>query len=346
MKEQFIKTVEQLGYEVKLNDYDKDNYIRIEIKEKSSDECFELFCDFFVHCSYISWKMNYGFFACDDACIKACVDFLKSVPQNQDHYLLLQFTNILYAHKEKALEKIQKSGICFKHPFEIEAKELKKLRDQDSTFYDVNYYITQNDMEHIASLTPFIEELDQTIAQCEEKELLFKYQKKHDFLYWFYIEGQEEKIESSISPKGFTLKIGEEIVSINEKGQMQEFFSSYIEKVKKKRRIKNVLNPPTYFYDKWIEVDRDKAIYQSLSRYLTPIEIEEFAATMIKNGDEGHHIEEEEWLFFYQEKVILFSMNDKKVFVCEKNDTWKETISLKLAALKKERVDNQLKDIS
>ena len=346
MKKRLMDTMEQLGYEIELNDYVKDNYIRMEIKEKSSGECFELFCDFFVHCSYISWKMNHVFFICDDRCIKACVDFLKSVPQNQDRYLLLQFTNILYADKEKALEKIRKSGILFKHPFEKEALELKKLRDEDSTFYDVNYYIIQEDMEHIVSLTPFIEELNQTMEECNKKELLFGYQKKHDFLYWIYISGQEEKIESSISPKGFTLKIGEESVLINEKGQMRKVFSSYIEKVKKKRRIKNVLNPPTYFYDKWIEVDRDKTIYQSLNQYLTPIEIEEFAATMVKNGDEGHHIEDEEWLFFYQEKVILFSMNDKIVFICEKNDTWKETISLKLAAFKKERVDHQLKDIS
>jgi len=286
-------------------------------------------------------------------------DYIESVPHVLDKPLFIWIKDFLEEDKQMIKNVLRRKN--YVTPTMKKRNEIKALIHNYTFSADRigEYVCKESDINRLKQIIPLASALKQCVEETIHRELLFDYRSMSFHAYDIYMHGFNGEIVLNVKKETceLVIKTGEDKELFNwvvsqptEIGIcMNEFLSS----VHKKTRIKNSLQPPDRFYKRWIrEIANNKKeqydMHQSFLTFLSPLEVEEFAAYFCKNPakDQKKKLDDRNSLYFYNQYVVLVAAQEGKIFVFEKNDQWKNHVTDTLVELRRQYIGNELKDIS
>jgi len=242
----------------------------------------------------------------------------------------------------------------------LEGERFEKLNAIEKRHNPMTFMVQSDEGE----LDSFIEvgpSIDHFMKENNDHELLFLYSKVTNGSYSYYHSGKKERLTLSYEGhEGVYLTVlNEEKKEIKkEKVKNSEealfFIKNHFSNIKKAQRVKQIVEPSAYFFDKYLNKnaiygigkEMPKMIYQQLQRVYTPNQIEEICALHYKNetGQE-QFLNSQQRIIVFGEYVVFYDLEKEKVFLTKKDNQSKEKIKQFILSLVETDLDRQIKDI-
>jgi hypothetical protein len=286
-------------------------------------------------------------------------DYIESLPKITDKPFFIWIKDFLEEDKQMIKNVLRRKDYL--------SPNMKKRNEIDGllhkyTFSAVRlgeYVCKESDINRLKRIIPLVSALNQCVQETIQGELLFDYRTMSFHAFDIYMHGFRGEMVLHVKKETCELVIktldNKELFNwvISKPADIQMCMNEFLSSVHKKTRIKNSLQPPDRFYKRWIrEIANNKKeqydMHQSFLTFFSPLEVEEFAAYFCKNAanDQKKKLDDRHSLYFYNEHVVLVAAQEGKIFVFEKNEQWKEQITNTLVELRRQFINNTLKDIS
>jgi len=265
-----------------------------------------------------------------------------------------QLPGPLFIHfKDKDRAKI----LHFLHELGYEETNMVKYVDiYTFRFKQSVYAMKKKDEKEFIEQLNILKIVEETLKKYEKNETLIEMNKLTMNRYRFYINGVYVMIEFKRDRDKVELVIkGEEEGRIsvekeltNEK-DIKQFLSDWIEDVLKKQRLRALTQSYTHFFNQWMRENKfyffKKEIYEGLSVYFSPLEIEKIAATYIKTMESYKKMSDNEHLIYFEGKVIFLNTAFFDISIFNQDETFEKKLIEYLAKKEKEKIEKKVKSV-
>jgi len=195
---------------------------------------------------------------------------------------------------------------------------------------DVACYTTKKELKELKDHAEYLFEIER-VGKENEKKPLFFYSHEPEYAgsinhFFFSIEGYQCLVSLKVENKLLKLLIAEKKVNasivkewdIHKKEDIGKYLKEYIKQIEKKRRIRNIYEMSTYFFEKYCA---ENSIYEwdareELLRYYTVKELEEISINICKNKNKRKTIQKEDKkISFFDDKIIFTDMKKSELKV-------------------------------
>jgi len=289
----------------------------------------------------------------------AIFDYIETLPKIADKPLLISIKDFLEEDEQMIKNVLRRKEYV---------APTKKKQDEISQLIGLytfsanrigSYMCKESDIGRFKQIIPIVAALNKCVLETMNKERLFEYRILSFHAFEIYMHGfQGEmilKVKKDACEVVIKTKENKEIYNwtVSQPTDIDVCMKDFLSSIDKNMRIKNSLQPPDRFYKRWIRgIARNQKeqydMHQSFLTFFSPLEVEEFAAYFCKNAakDQEKRLDERHLLYFYNEYVVLVAAEEAKIFVFEQNEQWKERVTNTLVELRRQYIDNELKDIS
>lgn len=264
-----------------------------------------------------------------------------------------QLPGTLFIHFK---DKDRKKVLHFLQELSYEEIDMEKYVDVYTFRFKKSIYTMnkKNEKEFIEQLKMF-KVVEETLKKYEKNETLIEMNKLTMNRYRVYINGayvviefkrNHDKVDMVI--KGEEGGISLEKKLTNEK-DIKEFLSDWVEDVLKKQRLRALTQSYTHFFNQWMRENKfyffKQEIYEGLSAYFSPLEIEKIAATYIKNMESYKKMNDNEHLIYFEKKVIFLNTAFFDILVFDKDETFETKLIEYLTKKEKEKIEKKVKSV-
>lgn len=349
MKEsvQLQEKMENEGYEYLIHRDQKITIIRLDNREKK--EVLELSCKFRSFFYEIQIQ-GVNVKNIKRGIIKELMDFFE---KGKNKPLLLRFESLSYGDQEYMKELLQDE-------YYLLNKNVDNLLESANRYgkgvYIIECLVKKEMLPLLCEEVKWREKIEKTMTLFEEKEVLFKIFDITNNQFAIYMNGFKGEMRFIEEEKGWNLylvnekdKVIKKYTEINEKN-IEERITESLHFLKQQQCIKNLLHPPVYFYEQWIDRFysddiRKYKVYKKLCTKMDASEVEYFTAHLLKNINCKIKIAHGQFLQFHENKGMMLDIETCNVLIFEKNDDWKKEVKTFLLQLKEEVVEEKLKEI-
>jgi hypothetical protein len=350
MKQSLQKRIENKGYQYLIHRDEKVTMIRLDKRgEKEKRETLELACKFRslfyeIHIQGVKVKNI------KSEIIKDLIDFFE---KGKNKPFILRFELLSYEDKDYIKEILRKEYCLLNIKVDGLVESVNRYGDG---VYIVECLVEKEMLPSLFEEVKWREKIEKTMALFEEKEILFKIFDITNNQFAIYMNGFKGEMRFIEEEKGWNLylvnekdKVIKKYTEINEKN-IEERITDSLHFLKQQQRVKNLLQPPVYFYKQWIDlfysddIRKDK-VYERLCTKMDALEVEYFTAHLLKNKNCKTKIAHGQFLQFHENKGIMLDIETCNVLIFEKNENWKKEVKTFLLQLKEIQIDGKLKEI-
>ena len=347
---QLQEKMEKRGYQYLIHRDQKTTIIRLEKREgKERTETLEISCKFRSFFYEIQIQ-GVNVKNIKSEIVKELMDFFE---KGKNKPCLIRFESLSYGDKDYMKELLKEEYYLL----EIEIDNLlKSVNRFGKGVYIVECLVKKEMLVSLYEEVKWREKIEKTMVLFEEKEILFKICHVTNNQFTVYMNGFEGEMRFIEEEEGWVLylvnekdKVIKKYTEINEKN-IKEYITDSLNFLKQQQRVKNLLQPPVYFYKQWIDlfysddIRKDK-VYERLCTKMDALEVEYFTAHLLKNKNCKTKIAHGQFLQFHKNKGIMLDIETCNVLIFEKNENWKKEVKTFLLQLKEIQIDGKLKEI-
>jgi len=349
MYDELIQEMEKKEYLMEVNKIN--NYsTEIRIKKRNDYRIFYFhFVEYFCVNHFIS-ENGLSFDVFEKEVFWLLISHIKKIHQNKPFFFSLQ------GIEENSCDKLKESLQSVGYQYKENDKCMEKIGHiiSNHNFYNSMGY--KDDYEKLNNYYLYITELYEQVEILSESERLFERSREKEMSYQIYYHGFEGYLILEVGNSKNVMRLEKE-----NKEVLYELFLTNVEEIKsnlkvwfkslkEKQRIKNLLDPPRYFFNNWIrynarECNKEK-IYESLKKFMNPFEIEEMMADWDKKEVEANGLGFGVEFYIYENHIYIFLLDQDEVCRIEKQENWKEELIKKVLQIKQESMEEKLKDIN
>lgn len=290
--------------------------------------------------------------------IARCLEFPKGALQQIGKERLIeifhyfeQLPGCLFIHFKQQNEKRKMN---FLTELNYEVIEQKNYDDHFSfRIKEDIYMIKEQEKKKLRKELEMFTTVRNTLKKYEENEILIEITEPimhrhrvyiNGLLAFISVERKKEKMNMFILGAENKILAKKELKNSDE---TKQFLGNWIEDILKKQRLRALTDSYTYFFDQWMGDEQfyylQKEIYEGLSVYFSPLEIEKIAATYVKKKEIHKKMEEHEHLIFFENKVIFFNTWIFEIKIFDQDEYLEKNIVEFLLKEEKEKVQNKVK---
>lgn len=175
-----------------------------------------------------------------------------------------------------------------------------------------------------------------TVHRWREKALLVDVTQRTPRLFMIHLNGLyvKGKLEEKEGQLVIALKDMQENILLqfipSTPQEIETTINEWIENKLKNQRLRSLTHPSTYFFDRWIneleQWNKKEKIYQAFSEHYQGNEIEQIAATCLKNQNNVLFMGSHQQIIPFKGKHILLSILLSEVNIIEKHEDMEEKL--------------------
>jgi len=234
-------------------------------------------------------------------------------------------------------------------------KSIEKIRYYDRSIQSGANIILKKDEYLIQENILLWGAFQKTIQKWKEKELLIDVKQHGPRKFLIYLNGLYVDVELNEIYGKLAIKMQDEqknmLVQIipSTPEEIKTLIDKWIKDKLKKQRLRSLTHPSAHFFNKWIEVigawSKKEQIYHAFCQYFQSNEIEQIAATCLKDNEKVKLIETYQRLIQFKEKYIFFSFLPIEVVIYERNSNLEEHLVQSLLKQEEIKIRKKIQDV-
>lgn len=322
-KEELIKYLGEKKLFVNYSEHSKGLYIELENKE----EFFEIDCFERNHAYEVRIECSSAM-EMDVKDIRLILHYVKELKNDKPFLVYFQVSNLSDYWRKVVINMLQEEN--YQEVSELQ-KKVDKMKETNSIGLMVDYY-KKEDKKAIEKHVHVFEELEKEIDYLFQQKALFDYSKDREFFqvklgsYACKVAIESQNGEVRLCIFEIEGKVTSWKISKNEeiKHHLQLFFDDK----ENKQRVRYLLNPSTYFFDKYCakneikDKEEKETFYQTLLSHYTWMEIEETLAPLYKKKEMNVNETKEKGIFICDcgNRVYVFDRYSESMALLEKDE--------------------------
>jgi len=253
-------------------------------------------------------------------------------------------------------EPLKEKGYVFLDPEEGEL--LEEIKGED--YEEKRFMLLSSSKKRLKENISYERKMKNFLNARKERSPLFEF-RPFDEGFWFIDEGNEGYVFLSKTEEEKNLiwcdkeRVTQSVMQICHEREINDLMENYLKKEIQKNRIKHVLNPPDFFYKKFIYCDdmysdlteyTEKKLYEELKKCFHPREIEEQCSRYIRKEEiKKRYLPNRCVLLFFGKKAVIIDRKKDDIILFDNNDDCKENVNQYVMKCVEDELNEALKDI-